>query len=68
MPWENGYTSFKNKPRPWWDIVAQVESGSQKVVPADFKLDFDPNGSWRDAETAIPVLQKTRWTSKRRDV
>lgn len=54
---ENGYTSFKNKPRPWWDIVAQVETVA-KVVPADFKLDLDPNGSWRDAETAIPVLQK----------
>lgn len=54
---ENGYTSFKNKPRPWWDILEQVESVGQ-VVPADFKLDLDPNSSLRDAETAIPILQK----------
>jgi len=54
---ENGYTSFKNKPRPWWDIVHQVETIAE-LVPADFKLDLDPNGSLRDAETAIPVLSK----------
>ncbi len=54
---ENGYTSFKNKPRPWWDIVKQVEAIAE-VVPADFKLDLDPNSSLRDAETAIPILQK----------
>ena len=53
----NGYTSFKNKPRPWWDIIKQVEAIAE-VVPADFKLDLDPNGSLRDAETAIPILQK----------
>ncbi|MDE0505959.1 MAG: enolase, partial [Candidatus Poribacteria bacterium] len=54
---ESGYTSFKNKPRPWWDIVEQVDAIS-KVVPADFKLDLDPNGSFQDAPTAIPILQK----------
>ncbi|RKU28761.1 enolase [Candidatus Poribacteria bacterium] len=54
---EDGYTSFKNKPRPWWDIVKQVESVGE-VVPDDFKLDLDPNSSLRDAETAIPILQK----------
>lgn len=52
-----GYTSFKNKPRPWWDIVAQVEAVAA-AVPSDFKLDLDPNSSLRDADTAIPVLQK----------
>lgn len=52
-----GYTSFKNKPRPWWDIVAQVEAVAA-AVPSDFKLDLDPNGSLRDAATAIPILQK----------
>lgn len=52
-----GYTSFKNKPRPWWDIVAQVEAVAA-AVPSDFKLDLDPNGSLRDASTAIPILQK----------
>ncbi len=52
-----GYTSFKNKPRPWWDIVAQVEAVAA-AVPSDFKLDLDPNSSLRDADTAIPILQK----------
>ena len=53
----HGYTSFKNKPRPWWDIIAQVEAVAA-VVPEDFKLDLDPNASLRDADTAIPILQK----------
>ena len=52
-----GYTSFKLKPRPWWDIVAQIEAIS-KVVPPHFKLDLDPNGTWRDAASAIPVIEK----------
>ena len=54
---ENGYTSFKNKPRPWWDIVQQVEAIAE-VVPDDFKLDLDPNSCLRDAKTAIPILRK----------
>ena len=54
---ENGYTSFKNKPRPWWDIVTQVDAIS-KVVPADFKLDLDPNSSFRDSATAISTMKK----------
>ena len=53
----HGYTSFKNKPRPWWDIIAQVEAVAA-VVQDDFKLDLDPNASLRDADTAIPILQK----------
>ena len=53
----SGYTSFKNKPRPWWDVVEQVDAIS-KVVPADFKLDLDPNSSFRDASTAIPIMEK----------
>ena len=54
---ENGYTSFKNKPRPWWDIVTQVDAIS-KVVPPDFKLDLDPNSSFRDSATAISTMKK----------
>ncbi len=50
-----GYTSFKNKPRPWWDIVAQVEAIS-KVVPPHFKLDLDPNATWQNAASAIPII------------
>ena len=53
---ENGYTSLKNKPRPWWDIVAQVEAIIE-VVPPHFKLDLDPNGSLQNAAAAIPVMK-----------
>ena len=54
---KNGYTSFKTKPRPWWDIVAQVDAVS-KVVPASFKLDLDANGTWQNAAAAIPIIKK----------
>ena len=52
-----GYTSFKNKPRPWWDIVAQIAAVSE-VVPPHFKLDLDPNSTWQNAATAIPIIKK----------
>ena len=52
-----GYTNLKNKPRPWNDIVAQVEAVS-KVVPPHFHLDLDPNGSWENAGNAIPIIKK----------
>ena len=54
---EHGYTSLKNKPRPWNDIVAQVDAIC-KAVPPDFHLDLDPNGSWENAATAIPVMKR----------
>jgi len=53
----NGYTSFKLKPRPWWDIIAQVDA-INAVVPSDFKLDLDPNGTFQNADAAIPIIQK----------
>jgi L-alanine-DL-glutamate epimerase-like enolase superfamily enzyme len=40
---KHGYTCFKGKARPWWDLVEQVEAVA-KVVPTDFKLDLDFNG------------------------
>jgi len=52
-----GYTSLKNKPRPWWDIYAQVEAVSA-ATPPYFKLDLDPNGSLQNAATAVPVLTR----------
>ena len=52
-----GYTSFKNKVRPWWDIVEQVDAICN-VVPQEFKLDLDPNASFRDAATALPIMEK----------
>ena len=54
---KQGYTGLKNKPRPWDDIVAQVEAIC-KVVPPHFHLDLDPNGSWENAANAIPIMKK----------
>lgn len=53
----SGYTSFKLKPRPWWDIVAQI-GAIAKVVPSHFKLDLDPNGTFQNAAAAIPIIKK----------
>ena len=53
----NGYTSFKLKPRPWQDIVKQVDA-INAVVPSGFKLDLDPNSTLQNAENAIPVIHK----------
>ena len=53
----NGYTSFKVKPRPWWDILEQVEA-IDRVVPRHFRLDLDPNGTFQTAGAAIPILKK----------
>ena len=52
-----GYTSIKLKPRPWWDIVAQVDAIAQ-VVPPHFKLDLDANSTWQNAAAAIPIIKK----------
>ena len=54
---EKGYTSFKIKLRPWWDIFVQVEA-ILNVVPPHFKLDLDPNGSLRNAAAAIPIMKR----------
>lgn len=52
-----GYTSFKIKQRPWWDIVAQVETIA-RVTPAPFKLDLDANATMQNAAAAMPIMQK----------
>ena len=50
-----GYTAFKLKARPWFDIVEQVEAVSA-ATPAHAKLDLDFNGMLVDAGHAKPVL------------
>ncbi len=52
-----GYTSFKLKARPWFDIIQQV-SAICDVVPSYFKLDVDFNALLLDAGRAVPVLQR----------
>jgi len=40
---KRGYTSFKMKARPWFDLIEQVKTVS-KVVPDDYQFDLDFNG------------------------
>jgi L-alanine-DL-glutamate epimerase-like enolase superfamily enzyme len=50
-----GYTSYKFKARPWWDVYAQVEAVS-KATPPYFHLDLDWNSLLLNAGNAAPVL------------
>ena len=50
-----GYTSYKIKARPWWDVYAQVEAIA-KVTPPHFRLDLDWNDMLLNAGNAAPVL------------
>ena len=52
---EAGYTAFKLKARPWFDIIEQVEAVSA-ATPAHAKLDLDFNALLVDAGHAKPVL------------
>ena len=52
-----GYTSYKTKGRPWFDLWQQVEEVSG-AVPESFKLDIDFNDTLRDADRAIPILTR----------
>lgn len=54
---EQGYTAFKLKGRPWFDVVEQTRAVCE-VVPPHFKIDIDFNEHLLDAETALPVLQE----------
>ena len=54
---QQGYTSYKTKGRPWFDLWAQVEAVS-KAVPESFKLDMDFNDTLLDADRAIPILKE----------
>jgi len=51
-----GYTSFKLKGRPWFDIVEQVRAVAD-VVPAGSPIDVDFNDFLLDADNALSVLK-----------
>ncbi len=51
----NGYTAYKIKARPWWDVYAQVEAIGE-VTPPHFRLDLDWNNMLLNAGNAAPVL------------
>ena len=50
-----GYTSYKIKARPWWDVYEQVAAISA-VTPRHFRLDLDWNNMLLNAGNAAPVL------------
>jgi L-alanine-DL-glutamate epimerase-like enolase superfamily enzyme len=50
-----GYTSYKIKARPWFDLYAQVEAIS-RVTPPHFRLDIDWNQMLLSQGNAAPVL------------
>ncbi len=52
----NGYTAFKTKGRPWFDVHEQVKAVAA-AVPESFKIDIDFNDTLLDAERAIPILK-----------
>src|SRR5205807_56945 len=52
-----GYTSFKLKARPWFDIVEQVRSVCE-AAPSFFHLDVDFNALLLNPGHATPVLKK----------
>lgn len=51
-----GYTAYKTKGRPWFDVWKQAELVS-KAVPEWFKLDMDFNDTLLTAERGIPILK-----------
>lgn len=51
-----GYTAYKTKGRPWFDIWKQVDLAS-KAVPESFMIDMDFNDTLLTARLGIPVLE-----------
>ena len=54
---ELGYTSHKQKARPYFDPIAQVEAVS-KVVPPHFRIELDFNELLLNAGSAVPLLKE----------
>jgi len=53
----NGYTSYKYKARPWFDLDAHVAAIS-KEMPSYFDIDLDFNTMCCDSAHAVRVLRK----------
>jgi L-alanine-DL-glutamate epimerase-like enolase superfamily enzyme len=58
-----GYRSFKQKARPWWDVYAQLEQTAAEV-DIDFALDYDFNEYLLNAANALPVLKSLEDSGK----
>lgn len=52
---DEGYTSFKTKARPWFDLVEQSQKLSE-ALPAWFEVDYDFNGMLRNTAHATRLL------------
>ena len=52
-----GYTAFKQKPRPWFDVYEQVRQTAEQV-DENFKIDLDFNGHLNNASIAVPKLKE----------
>ncbi len=59
----SGYTAFKLKARPWYDIFEQVNAIS-RVTPPDFQLDLDFNAFLLNSSNAIPLLKELEQREK----
>lgn len=53
--YKEGYLAYKTKGRPWFDLWKQVEA-AVAVVPPEFKIDMDFNGTLLDARRGLPIL------------
>ena len=54
---ELGYTAHKQKARPYFDVIEQVEAVS-KVVPNHFQIELDFNELLLNAGSAVPLLKE----------
>jgi L-alanine-DL-glutamate epimerase-like enolase superfamily enzyme len=53
----HGYLGLKCKARAFYDVVEQAQA-MQDAAPADFRIEFDFNGSLVNVETALPILRE----------
>ena len=58
-----GYTAYKTKARPWWDVFEQVRAVSE-ATPAHFTLEMDWNQMLINAGNATPVLTELDRTGR----
>lgn len=58
-----GYTTFKTKARPWYDLESQVEQLCA-AVPDYFKIDMDFNDFGLDPAVARPLCKRLEQFSK----
>ncbi|HUG93476.1 MAG TPA: enolase C-terminal domain-like protein [Planctomycetaceae bacterium] len=54
---DQGYTSFKTKGRPWWDLVAQTRTLCD-ALPRYFEVDLDFNGFGIDTAHSTRLLKE----------